>query len=146
MRGDIVSWKQISKHLMTESIIITRPCLLQRRRCWWVQLADSSFNSWPPRVTKFLLSSHLTIPFGWVQPLTPLHCPNMLLCSRFVSTSSLPFFSKSSTISLGTAAAQTQLSTENKDHSFLRVAKSMLWPHQSYLRSLKQCLWWEFTV
>lgn len=72
MSSDVASWKQISKHLMTESIITRCPCLLQRRRCWWVQLADSSFNSWPPRVTNFLLSSHLIIPFGRVQLLTPL--------------------------------------------------------------------------
>lgn len=38
MNSDIVSWKQISKHLMTESIIIICPYLLQRKStgayCW----------------------------------------------------------------------------------------------------------------
>lgn len=33
--------------------------------------------------------------------------------------------------------AQTQLSAENKDHSFLRVAKSMLRPHQSLSEKLQ---------
>ena len=39
---------------MTESVIITCPCVLQRR-CWWVQLADAFFSFWPPGVANFLI-------------------------------------------------------------------------------------------